>query len=241
MTDGNIDLCRNFRDGDAHPSNPGYQKIAEFLNATPGGAAADVALAQAREALGPGYIAAVMGRQFEGPTGFSFGGHAPCWSRRTLEAVLAPFTAHTRELRVMDMHTGAGPYAVSTFVCLQSGTALAEARARFGVNLMAPMDTAAGGQPLHPAVGHPTEGYGRIFPEAKVMSVVLEMGTLPPDETLPVLIGEHRLTRHTKINIAGLRDDPLRQLLWDQHAPTDTRWRESALQHGLAAVEALLR
>ena len=126
-------------------------------------------------------------------------------SRDAVGLMLAEFrqangdVAGASDVVILDLHTGVGPFAEPTFVCLQEGSALAAARRRFGNDLLAPMEQAPG-RVLHPVVGHPTEGYERLFPAAAVVSVVLEMGTCPPDETLPVLIEEHRLTR------AGLAD-----------------------------------
>ncbi|MEZ5594853.1 MAG: DUF2817 domain-containing protein [Pseudomonadales bacterium] len=236
-TDGNIDLCRNFRDGGELPRNPAYERLAADLNAPPGDAAADANLAAARTEMGQTFIHAIMGGQFIDPTGFSYGGLAPTWSRRTLESLLLSH-AGASDVVILDLHTGVGPFAEPTFVCLQEGSALAAARRRFGDDLLAPMEQAPG-RVLHPAVGHPTEGYERLFPAAAVVSVVLEMGTCPPDETLPVLIEEHRLTR------AGLADtgagQAMRTTMWEQHAPVDDRWREAVLRHGRAAMQALIR
>lgn len=238
FTDGNIDLCRNFSEP-PYPANPLHERLAPWLNAAPEAAEeADRALAALAEEMGRDYIAGVMGGQFDDPQGFSYGGTAPCWSRSVLESLLQPFVGNATDLVVLDLHTGVGPFAVPSFVCLQDDPGVARASARFGAEITTPRARRADGGTLHPAVGHPTEGYERKFAGIPVTSVVLEMGTLPPTETLPVMLQEHRFERHGQAQSEAAR--ALRQQMWDQHAPADATWRAQALQAGLKAVEALV-
>ncbi len=240
FTEENVDLCRNF----AHePSdNPGYREIEAWLNVNPADEAAcaqaDAQLDRYQRERGADFIAAVMGGQFVDPLGFGFGGHTPTWARGTLEAAIQSFVATRRptQVAILDLHTGVGAWASPTFVSLQQGDAAARAHDWLPA-LLAPAAEASG-QRLHPATGHPTEGYERMFPLAEVTSLVLEMGTYPPADTLPVLIQEHRYTRW------GLADTPqgqaVRTTLWEQHAPVDEAWRTNALDAGTNAITHLV-
>ncbi len=238
FTDGNIDLCRNFSTP-PFPANPLYERLAPWLNAAPDAAdEADRTLAAMAEEMGRGYIAGIMGGQFDDPHGFSYGGTEPCWSRGVLESLLQPFVGEVTDLVVLDLHTGVGPFAVPSLVCLQDASGVARATSRFGPEITAPLAQRADGGTLHPAVGHPTEGYERLFAGIPVTSMVLEMGTLPPTDTLPVLLQEHRFERHGQAQSDAAQ--ALRKLMWDQHAPADATWRTQALQAGLTAVEQLV-
>ena len=239
FTDGNIDLCRNFATP-PHATNTFYEVLAPHINASPENAPeADTALASQQASMGPDFIAGIMGGQFDDPAGFSYGGAEPTWSRQVLEHILEPLAHRAESAMVLDLHTGVGPFAEPTFVCLQTGAALARARALFGNDLIAPLDRTDTGTALHPAVGHPTEGYERLFANVPVTSVVLEMGTYPPQETLPVLIQEHRYHRHGLAD--GTAAHEIRQRMWEQHAPADEDWQRRAREAGIDAVTRLLR
>jgi len=240
FTDANIDLCRNFWTR-LPGANAAYQRLATLLNAHPDEAAeADIELASLQVAMGGEFISAIMGGQFSDPKGFSYGGNTPAHARLVLEKILTTHQSRVSECRVLDLHTGVGPHGEPTFVCLQKGKALARARSLCGDGLIAPMadeDPGAGSRKLHPAVGHPTQGYEQMFAGIPVTSLVLEMGTFPPEETLPLLIAEHRYEYH------GLQDTPAaratKAAMWQQHAPEDGHWRDQALAAGLSALQRL--
>lgn len=227
-TEDNVDFCRNWIDfGQPLPANEAYEHLHAAVTVEPGDARAvaeaDATLERHRVAHGtPALYGALMAGQYRHADGLGFGGTAPTWSRRTMEAILGEHAAHARHVCLVDYHTGVGPYAYGSIVALQVDDALARARAAFGGWVIAPNEA---GRPADfvPVTGHTTPGYERALPGAEVLAVVLEFGTHPPGRMLDLLLGDHRQT------FARRRDDTTlqaaRQSVEGFFLPDDPHWR----------------
>lgn len=239
MTDSNVDICRNFVDFSTElPENPFYTALADAINGLPDDASADTYLQRYTQREGVAtMVAGVMGGQYSDPHGFSYGGSSRTWSAVTLSEILHSKGSGTEAVVVMDIHTGVGAKGVMTPICLQSGEAATRARTWLGPETMLPQVDRRDEESLHPASGHPTEEYERIFSGQSITSLIIEFGTLPPTETLPVLLREHRLTRRGA-NTAELK--AVRDLLWRQHAPDDIEWQQAVLQQGMLAIDRVI-
>jgi hypothetical protein len=239
MTDGNVDICRNFVDFTTErPENPFYSALEDSINGLPDDASADAFLERYIQREGPAaMIAGVMGGQYSDPQGFSYGGSGRTWSAEILSTILQSEAAGPEVVAVMDVHTGVGAKGVMTPICLQTGEAAIRARTWLGPGTMLPQVNRKDEESLHPASGHPTAEYERIFAGRSITSLIVEFGTLPPTETLPVLLREHRLTRRGA-STAELK--AVRDLLWQQHAPSDSEWQQSVLQQGLLAIDNVI-
>lgn len=243
-TDGNVDLCRNFVDfTQPLPERPHYEQIHEAVNCPqlegPRRRAAQAVLDAFVAAQGmPAFIEALMGGQFRHADGFSFGGHGPTWSRRTLEAILAEHGRAAREACVVEIHTGLGPWAYGTAVTMHVGTDAARARRWFGPWLAAPNER-RGANEMHRVHGHTTEGYARGLPQARLTAIVLEFGTVPPEQSLPAMLEDHWLAMHG--DPASEQGRALRQRLLEAHYPRDADWREAVWQRTHQVVRQALR
>ena len=239
-TDGNLDLCRNFVDFEAGelPQNPDYEVLAPAINAEISNA--DEQLARFIQDNGPeAYIAAIMGGQYKDPQGFTFGGDAPCWSRDTLLKIALNHGGKAKRIAVVDFHTGLGERGKALTVCLQTGPRLDDVLRWFDGQVEAPgAKPVAGSDPLHPASGHPTSGFLWTFPDKDVYYLVVEFGTVPPHEILPVFLKDHRLVRAGLENTEECRK--VRQLLLEQHCPNDPEWRASVLTEGRTVLDKVL-
>ena len=183
-------------------------------------------------------ISALMDGQFSDPKGFSFGGSQRTWSANALSKILKAEKEGPEAIAVIDFHTGVGPYGAMTSICLQDGEAAARAKNWLGPETMTPYTNVKDQHLLHPASGHPTEEYERIFAEREITSLIVEFGILAPDETLPMLLKEHRMTRNGA-DEAELK--VVRQLVWVQHAPADINWQQAVLQQGLPTIDRVLQ
>jgi len=239
MTDGNVDICRNFVDFSTElPENPFYAVLADAINGLPDDASADANLQRYTQREGPAaMVAGVMGGQYSDPQGFSYGGSSRTWSADTLSAILHSTGSGAEAVVVMDIHTGVGAKGAMTPICLQTGETATRARTWLGPETMLPQVDRKDEESLHPASGHPTEEYERIFSGRSITSLVIEFGTLPPAQTLPVLLREHRLTRRgaTAMELKAVRD-----LLWQQHAPVDIKWQQAVLRQGMLAIDKVI-
>lgn len=245
-TEGNIDLCRNFVDfTQALPARAAYEAIHPAVSCAarsgPEREAADAQLqAFIRQHGMEAYIEALMGGQFTHADGFSFGGHAPCWARRTLEALLAEHAQQARHVAVVEVHTGLGPWAYGTAVTMHVGEAAERARRWYGPWLVTPnlRDRGALAE-SHRVHGHTTEGYLAAMPQAEVTAIVLEFGTVPPQESLPVMMQDHWLHLHGDPASADGR--AISQRLLALHHPADPDWREAVWERGCQVVRQAVR
>jgi hypothetical protein len=116
VNEDNVDLNRNFIDWDtAPPSNDGYGDIADLLVPTTWDEATKTEtterlLERAMEIGFEKFQAIVSGGQYDHPTGIFHGGSAPVWSHRWLASHLSELVGSARQLGLIDLHTGLGPW-----------------------------------------------------------------------------------------------------------------------------------
>lgn len=232
----NVDLGRNFRDfSEAVPPSADYAELHALL--APDRRADLMAFAATKgERV---FINILMGGQYSHPDGFGYGGAAPSWSNRTLDAILRAERGTARKIVAIEYHSGLGPYGYGMAVSFQADADLERARRWFGRWTLAPNAPANGDVGHgHKATGHSSNAYIRAFPGAEVTPIVVEYGTFPPDESLPVLLDDHRLT------IAGLRDGGDGRAIAarnrEMHSPDDPDWRQAVWDRSqLVIVQAL--
>lgn len=115
VNEQNIDLNRNYHDGEPLPENPGYDELAHALDPLDLGedtlVGADAALLEFAGRHGmDGIQAAVSAGQYRHPTGLSYGGTEPTHSQHVMREVLATHLAATERVVILDLHTGLGEY-----------------------------------------------------------------------------------------------------------------------------------
>ncbi len=207
VTEEGVDLNRNFAAFDGPlPANPGYADIAAWVVPEdwhgPGGEAAEAAIAAYIEAHGHGaWQAALTGGQYTHPEGLFYGGAAPTWSRETLERVLADHVGHAQRVGFIDLHTGLGPtgYGEPIFPGAPEDPALARARAWYGADVTCPGEGTSTSAPVQ---GTLYDGLRRALPEAEHTPIALEFGTVPLDEMLLAVRGDHWVHRYGGLNHA---------------------------------------
>ena len=228
----NIDLCRNFVDFNAPlPVNAGYRAIARAFHSQ--AEDGDALLAEfARQHGTLALNTAMWGGQYEEPSGFSFGGHAPAWSRLVLESVLREHVGSAQRIVVVDCHSGVGPYGYGLAVCMQAGTALERVRKMFGHWVLAPREPGAGD--YYPVTGHASDGYESWFEGRELSAIVLEFGTYDLQHTSGVMRAEQRLRHHGDSIRAP---EAIRHDVVEAYCPADPAWRYAVWTRALQVVE----
>lgn len=241
----NVDLCRNFIDFDHQPAhNHDYDNVKEWLPyAFSSGEQGDSARAaiedykkkQGEDAFGRGFMAG----QYHDATGISYGGSQAVWSHQVLEESVKAHGANAKKICVLDIHSGLGPYAYCTTVCLQVGGALARAKQTYGEWVLAPNDPDVVGDGKAPDVsGHTTELFERLYSDSEVILVVMEFGVKSYEHTAEILMREHRLTQDASEGGSELQQS--RQDLLRAFYPQDKYWRRAVWNHSLQALEQSL-
>jgi hypothetical protein len=231
-TEGNIDLCRNFLDFSAPlPTRPIYEEIHEAVSCPdcdgPRRADADKVLADFRRDRGQrAFMEALMGGQYRHPDGFEFGGTKPAWSNLAMRQVLGRHAAGAARVCFVEYHSGLGPWGYGSAVTMHTGADLERTRRWFG-GWVLPVNERDPHAPdeFYQVHGHTTDGYRRALPGIEVTSIVLEFGTYPPAESLPVLLQDHWLEQHG--DPASEMGRRIRARLWEVHHPRDPEWRRA--------------
>jgi hypothetical protein len=234
--EGNVDVNRNFRDF-ARPQarNEGYAELHPLL--VPAvwpprwideAKLALAVLEHGRRALQD----AITRGQCEFADGLFYGGRAPCWSRRQLEAVFATEGTPCRVLAWIDLHTGLGRCGTLVPICndRDDPAALARARRYFGADVQSMY---AGDAASSEVVG---ANYAALDAAAATVraSVTLELGTRAPRVVLDALRARQWLANHP--DAAPARAGAIRGCVRDAFYVDADAWKDGAY----AAVRAVI-
>jgi hypothetical protein len=241
-TEDNVDLCRNFIDHSVLPPSPAYAALHAAIDLDPDDADAaargDAMLADFAHARGNDALYnALMAGQYTVPHGMGFGGQAPTWSRKTIEAVLRKHAAGASEVCLVDYHTGLGPYSYGSLVALQQGADLARMREAFGPWVVAVHESDAP-EDFAPVTGHTTPGYERTLAHARVTAAVLEFGTGRPQRMLELLVRDQR---EWAAGAGRARLSAVRRELLEFFYPADAAWQQSLVDQSRQVIERALR
>ncbi|MGH6953530.1 MAG: M14 family metallopeptidase, partial [Alphaproteobacteria bacterium] len=199
VTEGNIDLNRNFLDhAKPHPTTPAYDEVhallvpADWDGPARGAAERGIESYVARHGI-TAYQAAACGGQYGHPDGLFYGGRTPTWSNRTWRAILGRHTAGRERVAVIDFHTGLGPrcYGELQYEGSSAESEYERAQRWFDGEVTSSVD----GSSSSPVVqGHIGLGSHEAAPAgAEVTFVGLEYGTRPFPQVLDALRADNWL------------------------------------------------
>ena len=237
VTQENVDLNRNFHDfSKPLPVNAAYQEVQPLLlpEIWPPDAANAQATGQFIAQRGmTAFQAAVTQGQHEFPAGLFFGGTAPTWSNQTIRQVLKQHGSRAQKLAWIDLHTGLGPSGVGEriFACANDNAALTRARAWWGHNVTSIYDGSSTSAFL---TGLMWMSVHHECPLVEYTVIAMEYGTLPMEQVMHALRGEHWLHVHPYAESAlktQIKQDILRAFYTDTDA-----WREQIVSQAREAL-----
>ena len=239
----NIDVNRNAIDRTAPPpANPDYRLVHDRL--MPAEWHASTAEALRRELdrlmteLGPRRLTrALTGGQYEYPDGVFYGGTAPSWSCRTLQALAGEHLVRARVIAVLDHHTGLGPEGHTEIICRHAAgsPALARARAWWGRDVTA---TALGESASEVIDGNVRMAVQRWCPQALVVAAALEVGTRPADVVVQALVADNWL--HRRGDPRTPLGDAIRAAVREAFVVDTPAWRRRCLARAMELYAATL-
>ncbi|MEO5325073.1 DUF2817 domain-containing protein [Mesorhizobium sp. CC13] len=243
VNEDNVDLNRNFIDWQAGaPKNDRYATLHEALVCHewegPDRNKADEALAAAKQRLGghAGLAPIVEAGQYDFPDGLFYGGAGPVWSNRTLGDILTTFAGQAHHVVVFDLHTGAGPYGYPALLSVAETEhgGLAWGKSIFGPALSAVLtgrDATTDTGIAATATGYVSAAVRRAMPEARVLPLVVECGTLDGPTVMDAVQADNWL------HVFGKVDSPLGQRikanLRAAFIPEDPDWQWNCLNTSL--------
>jgi hypothetical protein len=196
VTEDNVDLNRNFvADFADPPQNPGYAALHPHLVpgdwAGPGRKSAERAIAHMIDTQGfSTYQSAFTQGQYTHPDGLFFGGHRATWSHRTMRRIMRRHAAAAQRFALVDLHSGLGPtgYGEAIYPGGSEESGFARALQWYGPAVTCPAD---GTSTSAVVVGEVPEGMAAWLPAAEHTGIALEFGTVPLDEMLTAVRGDH--------------------------------------------------
>ena len=237
VTEGNIDLNRNFLDfAEPLPDKPEYDNLHpaicpdEWTDASLA-AAEGVLTAYAEEHGQKTLNRVVMGGQFSRPDGVFFGGTAPTWSRMKILDILKRHTAGAQHVALIDFHTGLGPsgHGECYIVGNIGDPGVERSEDIWGTDGVAIMASEPGRQ-THD--GYNLTGIARELAPVKFYGNTLEFGTHPLETVYRALRADNWLHLHGDLNSDFARH--VKQDLKEAFCPDSAEWREAVYARSMA-------
>lgn len=232
-----VDLNRNSIDfSKPLPENPGYETIrpALFLaDAEPRERIfSDFEKRHGRTALEK----AVSAGQYSDPLGPFYGGSKASHGRRVTEQLIDTYHLRQRDLAVIDVHTGLGPYGYGEIICDHEPDSAGTAKALqcYGDSVTLPL---LGTSSSCPKTGLLDYTWHEIMNKNSCY-ITLEFGTFHTDQLFDVLLRDHQLW-------AMQDNDRLRwehsKLMQKHFSPADQAWREMVLFRARQVIAQAMR
>ncbi|MDX2102499.1 MAG: DUF2817 domain-containing protein [Alphaproteobacteria bacterium] len=233
MTEDGVDANRNFVDFSAPlPDNPHYRQHQTAIDPDHW---PDVPMTALR--IDSAIPTAAHAGQYSHPGGSYFGGHGPTWTNRTMRAILAAEGGVAETIALLDMHSGAGPWAATELFVAEPGASTFAAEWFPGAERFTIARSARFGDPTG-VPGLLLSCLPEIFPDRRTLPMLTECGTYPGD--IPLSLAR----REAYCGRKGLAGHPrmARWLLEAQElfCPADPSWRRYALAGVLGRIDQAL-
>ncbi len=238
-----IDVNRNFVDfSQPLPDNAGYRELAQALVPDAANPSAETLVRHEQQLMHYlqqhgqfDYELAVSGGQYEFSDGLFYGGRAPSQARVNLEQVLRDLDCGTRDVAVVDLHTGLGPYGHGELICDHPpGTeGLVTAQRWYGDAVTIPE---AGDCCSVPKTGLVDYAFHEVMGPRSAY-VTLEFGTYPMAELLRCLREDHRVRKPGQAPFSHPDSERVRRQLLQQFYPAEPQWQTMVLFRGRQVIQ----
>ncbi|MBT4491035.1 MAG: DUF2817 domain-containing protein, partial [Rhodospirillaceae bacterium] len=241
VTEENIDLNRNFIDFSAPlPDNPAYEEVHPWLVPDdwdgPARQAADAAIETYIEKNGMfAFQAAVSIGQHHHADGLFFGGQAPSWSRRTIEALAGEHLMQRSHVALIDFHTGLGPRGHGELISVDvpGGAEHLRTVAWYGDEVATP---ASGDSVSADVQGTIEVGYHAMLQNTESTTIAIEFGTLPSDQVLQALRADNWL--YLRGDVASPDGQSIKRDVRAAFYGEDSAWNKDVWERGLEIARA---
>jgi hypothetical protein len=220
-----VDLNRNAVDfSKPLPENPGYELLRSTLlladTEKRKTAFAEFERQHGRSAL----EIAISAGQYTDPTGSFYGGNKPARGRQVTESLMQKYALQERNLAVVDLHSGLGPYGYGEIIC-DHDPSTAGARVAhdwYGDAVTLP---ALGTSSSVPKTGLMDYLWHSIMNDRSCF-ITLEFGTYPTDQLFEVLLRDHLLWGQPDNMLSRLEHS---KQMRQHFCPDDNAWKAMVL------------
>jgi len=238
-----IDVNRNFVDFTRPlPDNAGYRELAQALVPTEADPSAEQLVRNEQQLMAYlqhrgqyDYELAVSGGQYEFADGLFYGGRDKSQARLNLERVLQHLDCGARDVAVIDLHTGLGPYGHGELICDHppGSAGLATAQQWYGDAVTIP----EGGDSCSvPKTGLVDYAFHEVM-GPRSCYVTLEFGTYPITELLRCLREDHRVRKPGQPSLNLPDSERVREQLLKQFYPAEAQWQTLVLLRGRQVLQ----
>ena len=237
VNEDNIDLNRNFVDHFTadYPDNPGYRELRDLICPADWSDATKASTKQALEAWGheKGAMAlqsAITSGQWWDKEGVFYGGRTHSWSNKMLGTVARGHAAVARQVAMIDLHTGLGPYGYGEIIIGHSVGEIGYTRAKqwYGDETTSNEDGNSASAIVH---GDTARNYVDQCPHAEVTSITLEYGTQPLDAVIDSVRADNWLHAHGKLDSEAGR--AIKRQIRDAFYQEQDDWKKMVLERGI--------
>lgn len=167
---------------------------------------------------------AISGGQYSDPDWPFYGGRKPAHGRLVTEALMLKYALHQRDLAVIDLHSGLGPYGYGEIICdhIPNSPGAQIAHDWYGDSVTLP---ALGTSSSVPKTGLMDYAWHAIM-TGRSCHVTLEFGTYPTDELFFVLLRDHQLWAQQDTLSARIEHS---KLMRKHFCPEDDAWKAMVL------------
>jgi hypothetical protein len=220
-----VDLNRNNIDfSQLLPKNNNYDLIKDTLYLADA-ASRTIVLAEFEKQHGRVALEkAVSAGQYSDPFGPFYGGKAPAFGRLVCEDLISKYALQHRDLAVIDLHTGLGPYGYGEIICDHNADSPGTRAAQrwYGNSVALPV---LGTSCSVLKTGLLDYAWHAIMNERSCY-ITLEFGTFGTDQLFEVLLRDHQLWAQANNEQARLEHS---RIMLDHFCPDDRSWREMVL------------
>ena len=238
-----IDVNRNFVDfTQPLPDNAGYRELADALVPAEANPASEILVQNEQRLMHYlqqhgqyEYELAVSGGQYEFADGLFYGGRDRCQARINLEQVLTELDCRNRDVAVVDLHTGLGPYGYGELICDHAlgSPGLSIAQNWFGDSVTVPE---SGDSCSVPKTGLVDYAFHNVM-GPRSCYVTLEFGTYPIAELLRCLREDHRVRKPGQQPFTHEDSERVRLQLLKQFYPAEPQWQTLVLLRGRQVIQ----
>ena len=241
VNEDNVDLNRNYVDF-SEPQDPNeyYLEVKDLVLPEVFGDESEAAMqAWIAENGVDNYQKAVMNGQRIDPQGVFYGGNHATWSNKTMHRVLPEVLAQQKNVALMDIHTGLGPYGHGDLIhAYPAGTAeYTELRSWFGEEVIAINAGEYGDIVAAVPRGPIVSSLDTILPEHRSFAIVNEYGTVDFDRVIKAIRADNWL--HIKGDLDSEQGRAIKQEMRDSFYCVKDEWRQMIWDRAIWSFERM--
>lgn len=232
-----VDLNRNIVDFSGPlPENPGYESLRDVLLISDAEKRGLILSEFERQHGRVALEKAISAGQYTDPEGPFYGGKKAAHGRLVTEDLIKIYQLQKRDLAVIDIHTGLGPYGYGEVICdhTPASAGTAAALSYYGDSVTLPL---LGTSSSVPKTGLLDYAWHKIM-NKRSCYITLEFGTFSTERLFGVLLRDHQLWAGQDNTTARLEHS---RLMRRHFCPDDTAWEEMVLFRGRQVFAQAIR